>query len=101
MTGAFSSKSKSAEKKLAAQQTELQRKSRETDAELERLKTPAPMPDEADEKARRAKMRAATKMAEEGGASETTTLTGSRLGDASAAVARRGRIKSAVMTGGA
>jgi hypothetical protein len=88
-------------KQFEQQQAALEARNKALEADIERLKKPAPLPDETSETSRRSKMRAAAATAEQGGSAESTLLTGSRLGDASMAIARRGRVKSAVMTGGA
>jgi hypothetical protein len=78
-----------------------QKRAAALDEEIKRLKAPTAMPDETGEAARRARYAAAAAQAEKGVSEENTSLTGSRLGDSSTALARRGRIKSAVMSGGA
>lgn len=70
------------------------------ETKLKIAETPSAMPDTGDQAVKRAKLRAVADEVQTSG-SDSTSLTGSRLGDASPSVARRGRIKSSVMSGGA
>jgi uncharacterized protein YbcI len=65
---------------------------------LELAESPTAMPDEGSESVKRSRLKAIAEQAESSG-SEATNLTGNKLGDASKAVGRRGRIvKSSMMS---